>query len=140
MIPKTMLQVYQIEFETTDISLEQLCVKYKLDPADLTNSEKWVKKLPSLSHSKPLAGELITEEEDEDEDTDIQANIEEIKKVLSKKMVDLANSINNFTDVKEVKELMMAVKTLEESTKSRPPERGVVVIVQNIIKEYPDDC
>jgi len=46
---KARLKLYQIEFETTPISIEALCGKYSLTTSDLAGYTKWKKKEHSLS-------------------------------------------------------------------------------------------
>ena len=58
-LSNTILLSLQIEFEETEITLEELCSKYKVTTAQLTNHKKWVKKSSILdlsSHILELEG------------------------------------------------------------------------------------
>ena len=140
-IPATLLLNYQIEYETTDITIDALCAKYDITTSALKGHQGWTKRtiettthLPSvptsehkLVSSKPSNKQIID-------------NIQEFKELAMEHALKFMRNDAEFAEVKEFKDMVSIVGTIEASYKDDKPENTINIAIQNIVKDFTDDC
>lgn len=135
---------YKIEYETTDITLDDLAFKYSIHLGDTSG---WVKE-PHLIQpvvtpativmpTTPRLPEITPLDDREQLLADILAfkkgAIEHAKKFMAK---DVA-----FCEVKEFKDMVSVVTNLEQSLIEQKQTGPVVnILVQNLVERFKDDC
>jgi hypothetical protein len=149
-----LLESYRIEFETTPISIPELCEKYNTTTKELKGYTKWRKDTiavldaidtPMLPAKTIEAGLVV---EDTEEDTayldNMKRDIKEAKKLALAHAKEQLSGVNaKFLEVKEFKDLVSVIDTLDRSLdKKRDDDKGnsTTVIIQNIMNSFKDDC
>jgi len=158
---KILLQSYKNEYQTTPISIEDLCIKYSLDIEELkskTDIDKWEKLytppetineaeaeehldiivLPENKLDKSETKILTTKEE-------ILEDIDEFKKKAVKECLRFIKDDARYAEVKEFKDMVAIVDSIEKSYKNSDTNEGTTinVLIQNLtqkFKDTPDDC
>ena len=132
---KLLLTQYRLEFEHTNISLEDLVAKYSLDIEDLKDYEEWTKggppPAPTVLHSQELVTspiELTNEEK-----------IKEFKTLALDRCLHFIKSDVRFAVVKEFKDIVAIVDTLDKKS-GIDTNTTINVLVQNIQEKFVDDC
>ena len=138
---KLLLTQYQMEFEHSNITINELLEKYNLDLEDLKGHELWEKSSPTLVPSIiPNITPATLEESTED-------TLEE--QVLTFKEKAMAHCLTfmekdvRFAEVKEFKDIVSIVDSIDKSLqKGNPDDKGVTVnvLVQSITEKFQDDC
>ena len=131
----------QIEFETSPISINELCDKYSVTKKQLKGYTKWKKRIDTtiLPPAPKPNTDIVT------------AEIVETDKLLAdialfkEKAVDYALSKisdTQYLEVKEFRDLVSVVDTVEKSLKDKDEtnETTVNVMINNIMKGLKDDC
>ena len=147
-LPNTLLLTYQIEYETTDISIESLCTKYDVQTKQLKGYTKWAKRQEDPV-AEPLQADIIDTPEIQviaiPKDTkELLENVEEFKKLAVAHAVKFMKNDAEFAEVKEFKDMVAIVDSIEKSYKDvKSNEPTINVLIQNLtqkFKDTPDDC
>jgi len=157
-IPNSLLLTYQEEYETTpDLTIANLCEKYEVETKQLKGYTKWTKrvlvpegtstldtldKLPeppvnsehSLSRERESTPLVIATEEA------LGKDIDEFKTLAMAHALKFMRNDAEFAEVKEFKDMVSIVGTIEASIKDTKPENTINIAIQNIVKEFKDDC
>lgn len=140
---KLLLASLRIEYETTDITLDDLCAKHNCAIEELKGSEEWNKRSNIIT-----TAEIVNQPEHSEQKPTNQivlTTIEDKIKEFKEKAVDAALSFINkdvrFAEVKEFKDMVAIVdsidKSLQKGTDSGPT---VNILIQNLTERYQDDC
>jgi len=151
-LSNTLLLSYQIEYQTTDITILELCEKYNISTKDLKGYTKWEKEnLPEVEAEETIVTDIqtITEpttlvEESKTIVTDIQTITEplgiepdsntnsevdklrdDINSFKTKAMAECLRWMDNdaeYGEVKEFKDIVSIVDKLEQSISDKKPE------------------
>lgn len=137
-ISKTLLKAYKTEYETTDISLDTLLSKYDLDETKIDTST-WQKRSTVATKPQPIA-EVLPKPIDNPET--ISDKIEQFKvEALNLALTAIKNFDKEFDTVKDFKDLVLLVDTIEKSYKNSNDDKvNVNIVLQNILQNYKDDC
>lgn len=141
-----LLQSYRIEFETTPITIPELCDKYELTTKDLKGYTKWKK--PKQKIITPAKTDIITaptsaveSKESLEDDLSLKGKIARAKELAVDKALEILETPSKFLEIKEFKDVVSVIDTLEKSTKDQRPEGNTtVVLIQNIMNSSLDDC
>ena len=149
-LPNTLLLTYQIEYETTDISIKALCDKYDVQTKQLKGYTKWTKRQEDpVAVAEPLQVDIIDAPEiqviDIPKDTkELLENVEEFKKLAVAHAVKFMKSDAEFAEVKEFKDMVAIVDSIEKSYKDvKSNEPTINVLIQNLTQKFRDtidDC
>lgn len=134
------IRSYKIEYETTSITKEQLRLKYQLpDTLDISKWEKTLEVLPvvpmNISHTPSLPEPVAIE-------TPI-AKIEKFKELALDHCIKFMQDDAEFAEVKEFKDIVAIVDTLEKSYQKADPEAGkptINIMINNLMERFKDDC
>lgn len=165
-----MVEAYQAEYEHTDISIIDLLEKYQLTKDDIKGYEDWRK--PGEVHIVPIESkpkrkvtkkqaivdkivervvtptEVITTQ-DIDKLPQTEASDSNLKKIEEFKELALDHCLKfmkkdaQFSEVKEFKDVVAIVNTLETSYQKTDPDAGkptINILVQNLVERFKDDC
>lgn len=137
-ISKTLLKAYKTEYETTDISLDTLLIKYDLDETKI-DSSTWQKRSTVATKPQPIV-EVLPKPIDNPET--ISDKIEQFKvEALNLALTAIKNFDKEFDTVKDFKDLVLLVDTIEKSYKNSNDDKvNVNIVLQNILQNYKDDC
>lgn len=137
-ISKTLLKAYKTEYETTDISLDTLLIKYNLDETKIDTST-WQKRSTVATKPQPIV-EVLPKPIDNQET--ISDKIEQFKvEALNLALTAIKNFDKEFDTVKDFKDLVLLVDTIEKSYKNSNDDKvNVNIVLQNILQNYKDDC
>lgn len=142
-----LLQSYQIEYETTPITIPELCDKYELTTKDLKGYTRWTK-TDSTHESKPNSDliipaktDILTTTSDSTDDKTLKEKLAEAKQLAVDKALEILKTDARFLEIKEFKDVVSVIDTLEKSTKDQKPEGNTtIVLIQNIMNSSMDDC
>ena len=159
-----MVEAYQAEYEHTNITIDALLEKYQLTKDDIKGYESWRKpgevelvktkpkrtkkidKVLQTLEDQPIVPEVITTPDLEIETT---ATESQLKKIEEFKELALAHCLNfmhrdaKLSEVKEFKDIVAIVNTLETSYQKTDPDAGkptINILVQNLMERFNDDC
>lgn len=137
-ISKTLLKAYKTEYETTDISLDTLLIKYGLAETKIDTST-WQKRSTVATKPQPIV-EVLPKPIDNTET--ISDKIEQFKvEALNLALTAIKNFDKDFDTVKDFKDLVLLVDTIEKSYKNSNDDKvNVNIVLQNILQNYKDDC
>lgn len=144
---KILLDAYEHEYMTTDITRDQLLQKYALKDQQLPQWQKTIgstdiiiapKENLSTASEPNSAVQLVTIEKNEQ-------MIEEINSLKSGIIKYCKDSLrtSDHLEVKEVKDITGILSSLEDSLKPKDKAENtnvVQVTVQNIMNNFKDDC
>ena len=145
---KALLQAYKIEYETTDISMAHLCDKYNIAICELSGCESWTKSIENHKTSRDIVKEQKATPPAEQQPIplanskeQVLDNIEEFKQLAIKHAVRFIKEESQYADVKEFKDMVSIVDSIEKSYNSNK-ETGTTVniAIQNLVNRYKDDC
>lgn len=163
-----MLLAYKAEYEHTNITIEALLKKYQLDKEDIEGYEEWRKpgeqpatilapltQVATLIGSKPktkkqttvdkiiMQAEVVTPTESKTiEQTHID-KIEEFKVKALDHCLKFMNKDAQFSEVKEFKDIVAIVDSLEKSYQKVDPDAGkptINILINNLMARFQDDC
>jgi len=145
---KALLQSYKIEYETSDISIEDLCKKYDIATKDLKGYTKWQK---ILSSEDDIIDEPEPQKTIDILDTNIVTNetkevllddIDTFKRLAVKQAVKFIKEDAQFAEVKEFKDMVAIVDSIEKSYKDVKDPIGTTIniAIQNLVERFSDDC
>jgi len=142
-LPKALIQAYKSEFEQTDITIDELCHKYEVDKEQIVGYEEWTKNIvePQLEQT-PVT--LVTQENNTlvtiEEESDILDDVENFKKLAMAHAIKFMKQDAEYAEIKEFKDMCKVVLDIEASYKDSKPENQINIAIQNIIKDFKDDC
>ena len=122
---------YKIEYETTDITLDELVDKYNLEPSSVSSWKKKTKQEVVPATIVPTTTVVTA-------DTILDDILEFKKNAIAHAKEFMANDVR-FSEVKEFKDMVAVVTTLEASLKEQK-QPIVNVLVQNLTERFKDDC
>jgi hypothetical protein len=139
---KTELLNIQIEFETTEITIEEICDKYSIKPSQLKGYTKWKRRF--VQEVKP--SDIIVAPTTSPATPPIETNskIQDDINIFKTKAVKYAlEQIEDtkYLEIREFKDLVSIVSTVETSiAKNDDSVNTVNIMIQNIMNKYQDDC
>lgn len=170
-LPSSLLATYQHEVETTGISIQALCKKYGVAEHQLGDYQNWKRPQPEIAavevveqapekkqkRPKGLITQMvevveqlqnlpqIVEAEAPQHDMpqqDIMEDIEEFKRLAVKHAVRFIREDVAFADVKDFKDMVAVVDSIEKSYKNTPQQQQTTIniAVQNLVERFKDDC
>lgn len=159
-LPNTLLLTYQIEFQSTDITIEELCKKYDVTTKDLKGYTKWTKDKPDIevltdpkqpSQTPENAVTVLPSSSlDKKEDNELNNSTKETVLADVKKFKGLAiahaiafmENDAEYAEVKEFKDMVAVVDSIEKSYKDVKDNSGTTInmVVQNLVQKFEDDC
>ena len=129
---------YKTEYETSQLSIEDLCIKYDITVSDIPNHSSWVKQ-----SAEPLDLDIIVANDivpDVSSDVAILENVQQFKRMAVKQAKERI-ATDTMMDTKELKDLVSVVDTIEKSLTGKNDSGTTVnVLVQNIQQRFKDDC
>ena len=152
---KTLLQSLKMEYENSDISLADLCLKHGVFADELTGADSWEKseEYQPKPDDTPLIPEILpptqptstepqpTAEETPEDIALVLENIQVFKKSVVEYALDFIQSAH-MAEVKEVKDVVAMVDSIEKSYKDLKPQQGptINIAIQNLVSRFKDDC
>jgi len=137
-LPNELLLTYQAEYEQNqDMTIQDLCDKYSVTTKQLKGYTKWKKPIASTEVLEPIATAEVIEPVAPIEITD---DIESFKKLAISHALKFMRDDVEFAEVKEFKDMVSIVGTIEASYKDTKPENTINIAIQNIVKGFQDDC
>ena len=149
----TLLLSYQIEYETTSISLEDLKEKYNLTDKDLKGSSTWVK---SINDNNPNTDTIVPNTNDktivpntntivptnnsnvEFDNSKFERDIQSFKEQALKYCKDFMALEAAHASTKEVKDIVAIIASIEPKQQAQSTTQ-VNVLVQNLAERFKDD-
>ena len=155
---------YQIEYQNTNITLEDLQEKYSLCSTSMKVANTWVKPHdhnidephdhnidePEAEHqivvvtkqTPPLAVALaVALAVDNTSPEEMMKDIKTFKRSLLDNCIEFINTNSKYAEVKEIKDVAKIVMDLEDSFKDKTPKGATVnVLINNITEKFKDDC
>jgi len=163
-LPEILTEMYRNEYETTDITKEELCLKYSIEHSNIPDIDSWTK--PTNDESQEP--KTTIDNSDIILDTTIVTptlDTKKIKKLASSKLVKtpaepaVADKIKDFkefaidhalhfikhdaefAEVKEFKDMVAIVDSIEKSYKDTKDQGPTVnILIQNLAEKFKDDC
>ena len=138
---------YKIEYETTDITIEQLKLKYKLP--DSLDTSTWHKEVPPPPVLTVLTDPTETapppaEVPDTSSSEKMLSDIHEFKELTVARALNFMKNDGEWAEIKEIKDMVAIVDSIEKSVRPQVPESPagitVQVLVQNLMSEFKRDC
>lgn len=150
-LPNILLLTYQAEYENTEITIDKLCIKYDVKQTQLKNRNSWVKKskeADGIVDTLDTTDIIVIPETPETPaiiDTpreELLANVETFKQAAMKEAVRWIGGDAKFAEVKEFKDMVAIVDSIEKSYKDTKDNQGTTInmVVQNMITKFQDDC
>lgn len=147
-IPATLLLSYQIEYENTDITIDELCSKYDVTTKQLKGYTKWSKKtsetneLPELIEpSKPIVTKKPADITIVNDKEQVLSDIDEFKRLAVAHAVKFIKDDAEFAEVKEFKDMVAIVDSIEKSYKDTKEQGPTInIAIQNLVERFKDDC
>ena len=166
-------EAYRTEYETTNITLKELMEKYDLTHEDIPGHEQWTKPKPTRARKTKKVDKLISDIISEPvqplvtlvtveehtitpesplakpplivtEPTETQLDkIAQFKELALDHCINFMNKDAKFSEVKEFKDIVAIVDTLEKSYQKVDPEAGkptINILVNNLMERFNDDC
>ena len=155
-LPASLITTYRLEYENTDISIDELCLKYDVSRDDLINSNTWHKTsecIPELVTSEVqqvknkvtkiamMTAEPLAPQDIAPTSNDMLEQIEEFKRIAIAYALKFIKTEAEYADIKDFKEVVNIVDSIEKSYKNnRPTETTVNIAIQNLVERFSDDC
>lgn len=135
-LPDILVQSLKLEYESTPITIEELCSKHKIKPSDIPHPS-WNKPkevihselVPSSTPSRGALQESYREEEDLEDVTEAS----EIQSSINKTAKSIISQVNTYMietpdlTAKDIKDLSSALISLKESVLGKDPTVKVEV-------------
>ena len=132
-IPNTLLLKYQAEYENTpDLTINQMCKSYDISTKQLPGYTKWTKRTCSTIPTNLSDDNLVK--------PSINDSISEFKDLAMAHALKFMHNDAEFAEVKEFKDMVSIVGTIEASLKDNKPDNVINIAIQNIVKDFKDDC
>lgn len=150
-----LLTSLKVEYETTDITIEDLCAKHSTTPDELTwwpleNDPK--APVPEVveesSETRALASQIPTLSKKDTTTATIDPTIKDDIATFKRLAVDHALTFiktqAQFSEVKEFKDVVAVIDSIDKSLQEKPGSNStpvqVNVMVQSIMQGFTDDC
>lgn len=157
-------EAYKAEYETTPITLTDLMAKYELTKEDLPGHETWTSfitkqamptKKPRLTKKQAKVDKVLATIVEEpiprqdlitspEEPTETQLDkIAQFKELALDHCINFMNKDAKFSEVKEFKDIVAIVDTLEKSYQKVDPDAGkptINILINNLMERFNDDC
>jgi hypothetical protein len=145
-----LLEAYKTEFETTDITISELLKKYSITKRKLKGHEDWTKRLQqdfvndqqTLLLVTPSTNMPTTTTHDSTISKTNAEKIEAFKTAALDRALLFIEVDAQFAEVKEFKDIVAIVDSIEKSYQKVDPEAGkstVNLFVQQIMAQFKDD-
>ena len=140
----TQLLSYQIEYESTEITIDELCYKYDIKKKDLKGHKDWEK--PSTTTSEEIQHTIVptttsTIVPATTEHNSLIEDIMEFKRLALAQAMHFIKEEAKFAEVKEFKDIVSIVDSIDKSLKDTIDTGPTVnIMVQNIVEKFKDDC
>lgn len=143
-------KAYKAEFETSNITLEELHSKYNIDPEQLGDTSSWEKRSsavtvmaeeqpPKMPRDKQIEPAHLVEDE-----TNFLDTIQETKRLaLTSTKEFFENYDTEEVTTKEFKDMVGVLKDLESGELIRQGKDSgptVNILIQNLTERFQDDC
>lgn len=147
-------KAYKAEFETTNLTIEEIITKYNIDKESLGSTETWEKRatvqIKKLDSFKPvivpdLAPNTSLETNRLDEGEDILEEIQSIKRLALSSTREFFEGfdIDEIT-TKEFKDMVGVLKDIEVGELARQGKGNsgptINILVQSLTENFKDDC
>lgn len=151
-LPNDLILDYQIEYQTTDITIAKLCEKYGVQTKQLPGYTKWEKQakeqtaIVELVDIIDIAPPPVARPEHRDivlatDKTEILSQVSEFKALAMAHALKFMNDDSEFSEVKEFKDVVAIVDSIEKSYKDIKLDGTTInIAIQNIVKDFKDDC
>lgn len=140
---KLQLKAIQTEYETTDLTIDQLCHKHDTTTKQLKGYTKWQKDIicppPCVlpqSQTEPIHTSIATPATTVNKDT--QSKIDKLKQICLERAEELLNEPH--LETKEFKDIVHVIDTIDKSYKDLKPQTNIAIMVQNLVGKFTDDC
>lgn len=137
----TLLKSYQIEYETTPITIDELANKYDISKDQLKGHDTWTKLQPTTTNV-PTQTETKTSQSlvsHTEQEPTIMEDINTFKQAAIKKAISFMSNEADYASVKEIKDMTSLVMEIEKSYKGTDTGPTINVLVQNITERFKDD-
>lgn len=163
-----MIEAYKAEYETTNITLEALLEKYELTKEDIPGHETWIaynskpvivtkptktKKVKPIDKilatidkpiEVPLKAAVVPSIDIVTTGTEAQlAKIANFKELALDHCIRFMSQDAKFAEVKEFRDIVAIVDSLEKSYQKVDPEAGkptINIMINNLMERFKDDC
>ena len=155
-----LLDSYKTEFETTDISLTELMTKYNLTKKDLKGYTKWSKQTDLQSTQEFASNQQIilatlpqttllsiatppADTEPPAKELTVLEKIDQFKEKAVDRALNFIQVEAQFAEVKEFKDIVAIVDSIEKSYMKPGPNDGqpqINILIQNLMQNFKDDC
>jgi len=139
----TQVKAFQIEYETSDITISDLCTKYKIDQADLEGHQGWEKRNTTLDifNTTPASNATLGTISLATNKEELQEQIDSFKYLAVHEAITNLKENKQFMEVKEFKDLVTIVNSVEDSIKDKGPTtiNNIQLQFNSLIGRYSDD-
>lgn len=147
-LPNDLLLDYQIEYQTSDITIDELCEKYGVVTKQLSGYTKWEKAEEPPEVIEPAEIIIAPEAKPQPRDLDIADGEEEMKEQIGEfKKLAMAHAVKfmkddaEFAEVKEFKDMVAIVDSIEKSYKGAEASGNTInIAIQKLVQKFEDDC
>jgi hypothetical protein len=139
------LRSYQVEYETSDISIEHLRMKYQIPEDYQLDTAGWEKRqayLPAPQPPETAPQQVLTQPVATEEDgvTQMLSDITKFKRGVVDRALTFLETEAEYAEVKELKDMVAIVDSVEKSIKGQVPQGPTVnVFIQNLLQNFRDD-
>jgi len=137
-----LLLSYKIEYETTNISINELCEKYNITKEELGDYQTWTKLAlePEQPVTQTTPAIAPSQQPIVTQDISPLDKLAEVKDKLISTCKAIVEQQGIYTDVKELKDITKVITDLEASYKEAKDQGPTInVLVQNITERFKDD-
>ena len=146
-LPPNLLLTYRKEFESSDITIQELCKKYHVTLKELKGYSTWKKEQPKQEQPKqPVTiasievPQLPKKLPVTQTDTSVKEDIEKFKKLAIANALRFIEEDIAFAIVKDFKDMVAIVDSIDKSYKDiKDTGPTIQVLVQNIFERFSDD-
>jgi hypothetical protein len=175
-----MLAAYKAEYESTNITIDALKLKYDLTDSDIEGHESWVaygtqaveakviSKPKRITKSQAKTNKVLGQSiivpatietipslpeepaQPEEPNTEVCPNLDnQLSKIANFKELALDHCLTfmakdaKWSEVKEFKDIVAIVDSLEKSYQKVDPDAGkptINILIQNLVERFQDDC
>lgn len=142
-------ELCRAEYETDpDISIDDICLKYNIERSALGPTSDWQKVIDLPTESVPAPTNTPTVPiQIVPKDKSITKEVSSVKDLIDEfKTITIGEALDRIKDegasmsVKDLKELVSLVDTIDRSYNKHSDANQINIIVQNVISRYVDDC
>jgi hypothetical protein len=137
-------ELCRAEYETDPyITIDEICDKYNIERSALGPTNDWQKVSELESEPAPTTVPVTVVDPKEVKATVVSSNkdmIDEFKSITLGEALERIRSEGSEMSVKDMKELVALVDTIDRSFHKSTDANQINIIVQNVISRYVDDC